>query len=265
MDYKSRLLEIVNRFEEQRIIIAGDLILDKSLFGKPEKISIEAPVQVIKVQRIEYYPGGSGNVFANISSLGGHSYLCGTIGNGKIGERLKKELSKKNKDALDGVISTNRQTTLKTRIYGESMHYSQQMLRIDHENTSEVKEKIIKKILEKLHKHQKINPAKILIFSDYAKGFLNPDSVRLFIEFCKEYRIKTIVDPKPSVKEPEKIKKYVGCFGFKPNEDEAQIISGLYLNEKNTLRDIADRCMEILRPEGFLLITRSEKGNQTRS
>src|SRR3989344_2258995 len=266
MDYKSKLLDIVSDFSNKKIITAGDIMLDVSEIGKVKKVSAEAACLVVGNPIISYFLGGAANVFSNAVSLGSNPYLCGVIGDDLDGRKFLDavgELCAENKyhaEKLGIIILSDRKTTVKRRTYVNGGHYLQQMIRVDSEDTNEIDDNIALIAVDDLTKtFKEKNGINILAFSDYAKGFLTSTSVQMFRSFCKERKIKTIVDPKPALEHPKKLEKFIGCYGFKPNREEAAIISGIKYNGNN-LNDIGKKCMDILQPEGFLIITCDKDG-----
>ena len=269
MNEKSRLLNIVDNFDNKEIIVAGDIMLDLTEEGHGSE-SPEDACFIIKNPETSFAPGGAGNVYSNILSLNGKPYLCGVIGKDNLSIVLLAELNCKLKKKystgeLDGIVSIpDRKTTLKRRTFKRESHYRRQLVRVDNEEYTPIDKATAEKVINGLKEKAKEGTNfKIFSFSDYSKGFLTNESVEMLRSFCKEYGIRTIVDPKPSLQDPDKILKFVGCYGFKPNLKEAEYISGINFKgskEKNNLNDIAKKSMDLLKPEGFLLITDGENG-----
>ncbi len=199
--------EIINKFSDKKIAVIGDVMLDCFVYGTAKKLSQEAPVAVIQLEKEINYPGGAANVAVNIKSLGGDVILLGYIGEDSSGKKLKKLLDKKNlKNFLLPVIKT---TIKKTRIIGDN----QQIIRIDNEIKEFVKKEFEDDLINKI---SEINP-EIIIISDYAKGAITQ---KLF-DKIKKLNKKIIVDPKPNSID------YSGAYAITPNLKEGKEISNL--------------------------------------
>ena len=134
------------KFNEQHIAIIGDIILDKYIIGKVDRISPEAPVPIVKVIDEKYSPGGAANVAANVSTLGGNAYLFGIVGDDQAKEILIGKTNDLNINT-DGILTDNSKNTIKkTRVIG----LNQQLLRIDYENTNYIESHLEKEFIDKL-------------------------------------------------------------------------------------------------------------------
>ncbi len=259
---KSDLFGIVDKFDQQKVVLAGDIMLDVSEKGKLRKVSPEDACFVISNPKIEYYLGGAGNVFANILSLGGDSYLCGVIGDDQSGKELMKVLSMRYKSSFPNqgiAVVPERKTTVKRRSYLDGGHYIRQMIRSDFEDTNEISNGVAYFIISSLEANFEKNPVSVVAISDYDKGFLTKEFVSELLQFAKRRKAKIIVDPKPLSGGNKKLRKFVDCYGFKPNLEEAEAISSIKYNGKN-LNDIGRKCLDILEPEGFVIITCGKEG-----
>lgn len=226
------LIEIIKEFEKKKIVVIGDIMLDKYVSGKVVRISPEAPVPVIIVESEIYELGGAGNVSNNVLSLGGEAILFGFIGDDSEGEIVKKLLEE---NKVKNYLGHNHRTTVKERIIGGH----QQIVRCDREDA---REKIFgekfKKILER-----EIEDSDIVLISDYAKGAISSDLFGFLSGFDK----RIIVDPKPQNKN-----LYENVYLLTPNMGEALEMTGL----ENI--DDAGKILK-MRAEN-ILITKSEKG-----
>ena len=206
--YYNMIENKLNDFKNKKIAIIGDIILDKYILGKVERISPEAPIPVVSVLKEKYVPGGAANVAANISTLGGQAFLFGLVGNDYSGELLLNRLSNFSVNT-DGIIKdSQRKTTEKIRVIG----HNQQLLRIDYEDTSYIPQNTEVLIVDKI----KAQNFDIIIISDYAKGTITSDILKEIKLIAKKDNIKIIIDPKPSHKN-----WYHDSFLITPNQKEA--------------------------------------------
>lgn len=188
----SELIPILNNFQEKSILVIGDVMLDKYILGKVDRISPEAPVQVVEVKEEEYLPGGAANVANNIASLKGNAIMVGIVGDDNESNILIKELKNRNINT-DGIITDSKKpTTQKVRILG----HQQQLLRIDYEKKEYINKELESKIIEFIK--QKINNINAIIISDYAKGVITQELITKIKEIAGTKII--IVDPKPKHK-----------------------------------------------------------------
>ncbi|MEM4264030.1 MAG: PfkB family carbohydrate kinase, partial [Candidatus Woesearchaeota archaeon] len=198
--------KIIENFKGKKILVIGDVMLDKYIYGSVTRISPEAPVQVVKVEKESYVPGGAANVANNIAALGGRAILVGAVGKDPGAEILTRILNEK--DVKTEFFVWNAPTIVKVRVVGQS----QQLLRIDYEdettiNAQEISKKIIKLAAD----------ADVIIISDYAKGTINEEVMKTAVASGK----KVIIDPKP-----KNFRLYKGAFLIKPNFSEAKEIAG---------------------------------------
>ena len=126
---KEKLLKIINKFKNKKILVLGDIMLDKYIWGEVSRISPEAPVQVVNVLKESYAPGGAANVANNIAALNGKASMVGIVGNDEANKILLNELQKRNIN-VDGIFKDNNKPTIqKVRVIGRG----QQLLRFDYE------------------------------------------------------------------------------------------------------------------------------------
>jgi D-beta-D-heptose 7-phosphate kinase/D-beta-D-heptose 1-phosphate adenosyltransferase len=204
-----KIKNILDKFPNKKIAVVGDIILDKYIYGNASRISQEAPVPIVKVEKEIYEIGGAGNVAANIISLGGNAFLFGYVGKDSSKDILINLL--KEKGIKHNLYECLNQTTEKTRIIGNG----HQITRVDREDcingTKSIEDYLAKEI-------GNINPD-IIITSDYAKGCLTNNLFSLIKNYNPGVRI--IVDPKPNQID------YSGAYLITPNLKEAREMSGL--------------------------------------
>ncbi|GAB6072840.1 D-glycero-beta-D-manno-heptose-7-phosphate kinase [Venenivibrio stagnispumantis] len=240
MIQKERALEIISNLKKAKILVIGDIILDKYLWGNVERISPEAPVPVVEVIKENYNLGGASNVANNIASLNAEAILIGVVGKDENAKILKNLLEEKNiKYAL--VEDKERPTIEKTRIIA----VSQQLLRIDRENkaklSKEIEEEIIKNIKNVLDKVDSI------IVSDYGKGVITQNIMDLLVSSGK----MIFVDPKPS-----NFMLYKNTTILTPNRKEAYEL--VKADKEESLENVAKKIMENLNLQRVLITLSSE-------
>lgn len=225
-----------------RVLVVGDVMLDRYWFGEVDRISPEAPVPVVRVARREDRLGGAANVARNIVSLGGHASLIGLIGSDEAGSRIV-QLSSEDGVQADLVVDQDLPTTLKMRVLGRQ----QQLLRIDFEETpSELALSMLHEaVLKALAEHD------VLVLSDYAKGALS--HVEPLIAAANAAGVPVLVDPKG-----DDYRRYRGAALVTPNRSEMQQAVGRWTTEAE-LAERAERLRGELDLEA-LLVTRSEQG-----
>lgn len=208
---KNRLNSIISRFPNVKILVIGDLILDEYIYGNVERISPEAPVPVVWANQKKFLPGGASNVAANISSLGAQVSLVGIVGRDEQAQILLSELKKRHIDT-DGIFEVfNRHTSVKTRIVGGH----QQIVRVDWENTGQIKHELEEKINNFVKKNIKKFDA--IIIEDYGKGIITPSVVAAVVSEAKLNKKIINVDPKE-----EHFDYYTGVTAITPNRKETE-------------------------------------------
>ncbi|MBI2279300.1 MAG: D-glycero-beta-D-manno-heptose-7-phosphate kinase [Bacteroidetes bacterium] len=220
---KEEITSLFNNFNKLNVLIIGDVMIDAYYFGKVDRISPEAPVPVVSVQRKENRLGGAANVALNIQELGANPILCSVIGNDDDAIIFDKLLASK-KLSNQGIInSSNRITTVKTRIIGNN----HQMLRVDAEIDNDLidqdKAELIAKIIAIINQ-QKIDA---VVFEDYDKGIISSVVIEEVVNICNEKNIPTTVDPKK-----RNFLHYHNVSLFKPNLKELKEGLNIEINPK---------------------------------
>ena len=233
---------------KRTILVIGDIILDKYIQGKVERISPEAPVPVILFQKESCLLGGASNVARNIASFGGNVTLIGRIGNDEDGEIIIKKCKESKIDSNQLIKDRNLPTTNKTRYVNKG----QQLFRLDKEELLPIKEDQEEQVIEFLNSD--LEQIEVVILSDYNKGFLTLSLTKKKIKVCNEFGIKVLIDPKK-----KDFNFYKGAFLLTPNEKEAENATGIKIVDEVSLL----QCFEkLVNQTGnpLQLITRSEKG-----
>jgi len=243
----NKLIKIIDQFRNKKILIIGDVMLDKYIWGDVLRISPEAPVQVVNVEKEENTPGGAANVASNISALGGTVYMIGIVGDDGTSRTLKRELQKRSIITDHLAVDRKRPTILKMRV----MARSQQLLRVDYEVKDEIGDLTFDKIKDAVKKLiQKID---VIVVSDYGKGIITKKLMEHIIEMAKKNKKFLIVDPKP-----KNVSYYNGCMLLTPNHQEASTMTQIEEKTDDDIVDIGEALMAKLDCE--VLITRGEKG-----
>jgi D-beta-D-heptose 7-phosphate kinase/D-beta-D-heptose 1-phosphate adenosyltransferase len=246
-DYSfDNIKELFEDFARLNILVIGDLILDNYIWGDVDRISPEAPVQIISVKRRENRIGGAGNVAANLATLGCKTTIVGACGKDDGYSSLSKLF---NSMKINQVINAipNRPTTVKSRIIAQH----QQLLRIDEENRSPVEKSFTMPLFEEINSRKEEFDGVIL--SDYAKGLLTEDFIKDIISIFKG-NVPLIIDPKGY-----DYSKYRGATAIKPNLKEfCSAVHRPYLRNEE-IEEYAMRMAESLDLEG-VVITLGEDG-----
>lgn len=239
--------KILSGFERKRILVIGDLILDRYIWGKVNRISPEAPVPVVEVTRENFLLGGASNVANNIVSLGGYTTIVGVAGCDRGGEILKKMLEERG-IRCEGVFWSSRPTTVKTRVIA----HSQQVVRFDREDKAKVEGKILKGLLDYIH--NEIPEHDAVIISDYKKGVVSSELVKEVIRRSRPKNIFVSVDPKVG-----HFHCYKNVSLITPNVAEASIASGIEIKDENSLLAAGRSLIRKISCDA-VLITRGERG-----
>lgn len=240
--------EVFSDLSNKKILIIGDIMLDKYYYGSVERISPESPVPIVNVNRSYLTLGGAGNVANNLAELGCNVFVSGVIGNDDNGENVNR-LFEKEKIDYSGVIEGETETITKVRIIG----LNQQMLRLDFEQIKDINEMIISKIIQWFDLN--IFNSDCVIISDYNKGVCQQLLCNHIIDKCNKSNVPVIVDPKGN-----DWSKYCGASFVTPNVKELSQILNKQIDNKD--KDIIENGLIIKEKYKIdnLLITRSDKG-----
>jgi rfaE bifunctional protein kinase chain/domain len=232
--------------------VIGDVMLDTYLWGHVERISPEAPVPVVALDKKELRIGGAGNVALNLVSLGSNVSIISTMGADEDGNSLKKLFQSNNINTAYLLQSTQRITTNKARVISRN----QQMMRLDSEITKDLDQKDETGLLESIRNYIEIEKPQVIIFEDYNKGVLTERLISEVIALCKHHKVITTVDPKR-----RNFFAYKEVDIFKPNLKEVKEGLNLMLEDVNqeALSYIHEQLFEKL-GHRVSFITLSEKG-----
>ncbi len=230
-----------------RILILGDVMLDEFLWGRVLRISPEAPVPVVQIERESFHVGGAGNVARNVRALQGAAVLVGVVGRDAAAARLREELRQAGVgDAL--VEAPERPTTLKTRILAQH----QQVCRADRERAQDVERRIEDALIARTA--GELRGCEALIVSDYQKGVVTARVMRATLELARRRRVPVLVDPKV-----RHLALYRGASVLTPNQLEAEQATGIRIRNEADLRTAGARLLRLLRCRAAL-ITQGELG-----
>ena len=232
----------------QSILVLGDLMLDQWMWGKVSRISPEAPVPVVDVNRTTYTPGGAANVVSNLLSLGSKVTVAGLVGNDDTGLRLRSLLEEAGAETSGLVLSRSRRTTVKTRIIA----HSQQVVRVDQEERSPFGEEEALPLIEWLA--HRIGQFDGVFLSDYDKGLFTSPALLDFWATLYGRSIPVIAGPKPSNLE---IFRGVDCLTL--NASEAALATGVSVETEEATRDAGRRLLETSAAKA-VLVTQGERG-----
>jgi len=211
---------------QPNILVVGDLMIDHYLWGSCERISPEAPVQVVDIAKETTVLGGAGNVVNNLKALGANVAVAGVIGDDSNGEELRAMLHAIDVDESKLIIQDGRKTSKKSRVIA----VSQQILRYDKESKEDISSDSVCTIVDNLCKHIKSYDAVIL--SDYGKGVLTEELCQDIITLARNNAVRVLVDPKGS-----DFSKYRGATLLTPNKKEAQLATGIEIVNEESLKD----------------------------
>jgi len=212
MDQKA-FEELFGSFNHTKIGVVGDIMLDTYWWGSVDRISPEAPVPIVSLQRKETRVGGAANVALNLRALGTPTTLFAVIGKDAEGKELNSLLQEAGINTQFIHESDTRVTTNKVRIMGRN----QQMMRLDHEQTNDISEAESNHLLANFYKYIDHEKPSLIILEDYNKGVLTEKVIKAVIDYCNSKGIPTSVDPKH-----KNFLAFKGCTIFKPNLKEVK-------------------------------------------
>ncbi len=236
-------------FRGRRVVVIGDVILDRYLWGRATRVSPEAPVLVVDVDREELRLGGAANVAQNVRALGGTPVLIGVAGSDAAAQTLKRELHAREVDADGGIVQDpDRRTTLKTRIIA----HHQQVLRADEESREALSAEVVAELWRRVERA--LPAAEAVLVSDYGKGVVSPALLDQLLPELARRGIPSAVDPKE-----EHFQRYRGVTVITPNLAEASQAWGRRIRSHEDLIEAGFGLRERL-DAGAVLITRGEEG-----
>jgi D-beta-D-heptose 7-phosphate kinase/D-beta-D-heptose 1-phosphate adenosyltransferase len=230
------------------VLTIGDVMLDEYVWGEVQRISPEAPVPVVQVQRRTHVPGGAANAAAGVVALGGRALLGGVVGADVHAEHLREALAEKNLAADGLVVDPSRPTTTKTRVIA----HSQQVVRTDAEDRSPLPAELEAALADWAGAH--LPEVDSVVLSDYAKGVVSPTLARRVIELARDHGKPVVVDPKGT-----DYAKYSGATVITPNAHDAGRAANVHVHDDGDLLEVARRLTAVCNGAG-LLVTRGAAG-----
>ncbi len=243
----SKYKDILTRFSGRRLAVIGDSMLDRFLWGRVDRISPEAPVPVVRLEKETVKLGGAANVAANIRALGADVVLCGIWGQDEAGQQMRNLLGSFGIEDQGMVVTPDRPTTIKTRIIA----HSQQVVRTDREDDQALDAALVAQLMEKL---QAAGDLDGFILSDYGKGVLTDAALREFIDHARSLGKPVVVDPKNG-----DYSQYRGVTSLTPNQKEAAQACAMAITDGQSLDSAGQKLLERTAAEA-VLITRGEHG-----
>ena len=235
----------ISKFDQCRLLVIGDLMLDEYLWGEVDRISPEAPVQVVAIQKEDFTLGGAGNVVNNAVALGAKVFTVGVIGTGRNGQLLLERFNELDVDTEGIIKESGRTTTQKTRIIAAN-HANQQVLRIDRETKQDISGPTQKKITRLIE--DKMPDIDVVLMSDYGKGLITKNLLSKVTASAKKHKKMIIVDPKGL-----DFSKYSGVSLLTPNKKEAALASGVEINDESSLEKAANKILENISLDNLLI------------
>lgn len=244
----ARLREVARGFRGRHLLVAGDLILDRYWWGVASRLSPEAPVPVVKREKISVRPGGAANTAVNIAALGASAELFGVAGEDRDADELRAALGEAGIQHVWLCCDKGRPTTTKTRV----MALNQQVVRVDDESAAPIPEPMASEAAAQIT--ARLQGASALVFSDYAKGFLTRTVLQTSIAAAKSAGKPVFVDPKG-----RDASRYAGCTLLKPNRQELELLAGVEIHSHEDTLEAGKRLSEAM-PGTKVLVTEGAGG-----
>jgi D-beta-D-heptose 7-phosphate kinase/D-beta-D-heptose 1-phosphate adenosyltransferase len=245
----TRLIELVERLPSADVVLVGDFMLDRYLYGNAERLSPEAPVPVLHFQREETRLGGAGGVAANLAALGARVRAVGVIGEDTAAKDVRKQLETAGVDATGLVCCTGRPTICKVRLVGLAQHrHPQQMMRLDFEEQTPHPPDIDAKVRENVESAIAAGTGLVCI-EDYNKGLLTPELCQEVIRLAGEHGRPVLIDPANI----PNYSKYAGATCLKLNRTETQKATGLPVSNEAEWATAAEKLLSQLSLEAVVI------------
>ena len=248
----AQLTEAIDRFSEARIVVLGDIIMDEFIWGDVSRISPEAPVPVLDVERETRLLGGAANVVRNMGALGADAILCGIVGDDVMGAEIVSELKRMGLRSDGVAVESGRPTSIKTRVVARN----QQIVRYDRESTAQIRAASVQKMLD--FATATFPHIDAVVISDYGKGLISVPLMKGLKSLKRKMPIKphmiVTVDPKTG-----NFEHYTGVDVITPNHHEAGQFCGFKIVDDATLKKAGRKMLDALNCRS-VLITQGKDG-----
>ena len=242
------LLRLIPQLKRAKLLVVGDVILDEFIWGGVSRISPEAPVPVVLVNRESAMPGGAATVANNVRALGGRAVIAGITGADAAGERLRAELQQRHVDTRGLVTDTARPTTVKTRVVA----HHQQVVRIDREQSGALPKALMDRFIRQTVRA--LDDVDGVIIEDYGKGAIDPQLLEALVPRARKLKRVITVDPKEG-----HFPYYTGVTAITPNRAEAGVAAGIHITDRASLHAAGAALLRRLSSDA-VLITLGEEG-----
>ena len=238
------LTESLAQFVDTPILVVGDLMIDEYIWGHVNRVSPEAPVQIVEAEKEELTLGGAGNVIKNLVSLEAQVFVTSVVDAGPTGKHIAVQLKKLGLQTHGIFTNPNKVSSRKTRIL--SLDNNQQILRIDRETVQLISQQDEKRIADFIDSH--IGDFKAIILSDYAKGVLTENLIQKIIAAAQKEQLPVIVDPKGNAYD-----KYRGATVITPNRKEAETLLNMRIEDDTMLHRAGRSLLTRLKTDSILI------------
>lgn len=244
---KEKLIDLIKKIGESKILVVGDLALDEMVYGDTERISREAPVLILQHTHTKFILGGASNAAHNVSEInGGKVSVIGIIGDDYQANDLKNAFKEANIDCSSLIVDKCRKTITKTRISGSCSHsITQQIVRIDRQTNAPISKETEAKMITEIEKLVPLHDAVIL--SDYHIGTLTDNVIKAVVDTAKKFDKKVIVDAQKD------LGRYKGITSMTPNLPDTQKYVGLYLRNKEDFLKAGNQLLEETGADAILI------------
>lgn len=244
---KEKLVDLIKKIGESKILVIGDLALDEMVYGDTERISREAPVLILQHTHTKFILGGASNAAHNVSEInGGKVSVIGIIGDDYQANDLRNAFEEANIDCSSLIVDKCRKTITKTRISGSCSHsITQQIVRIDRQTNAPISKETEAKMITEIEKLVPLHDAVIL--SDYHIGTLTDNVIKAVVDIAKKYDKKVIVDAQRD------LGRYKGITSMTPNLPDTQKSVGFYLRSKEDFLKAGNRLLAETNAEAILI------------
>lgn len=242
------MVRVIQSFSNYKVMVIGDIMMDQFLWGEVSRISPEAPVPIVRVEKETFLLGGAANVVNNLLGLRGQVLLAGVIGSDGMGRKLLRRLQSLGTTTEGIVVEEGRPTALKTRVIA----HQQQVVRVDREKVAPILPETQSALLRLLRKN--LSQIQGIIVSDYGKGVISQDLMTELKKIAGEHSLPILVDPKP-----QNMGWYHRVSLITPNHIEAGLAVGKKIESKEDLLRVGTELLKKTKCES-VLITRGQQG-----